>query len=133
MIRIKAEIIEEMKGHALMELPNECCGLLSGSEELIDGIRRCSNERSSPTQFSVPPAELFKFFRSLRTQRRDFLGIYHSHPDGKPTPSKRDEEEFHYPDTSYWIVSLNNGRASVRCFAWVEAGFAEVPFKVLKR
>jgi len=132
-VNIRCEIIEEMKEHALQEFPNECCGMLSGKEDLIDGISRCTNQRSSPTEFSVSPPELFQFFRSLRKQGRDFLGIYHSHPEGNPAPSRRDEEEFNYPDASYWIVSLNNGLASVRCFEWGRAGFAEVPYTVRER
>lgn len=130
MVNILGEIIEKMKVHALQEFPSECCGLLSGEGNLIDGIKPCMNERSNPTEFSVSPAELFEFFRSLRREERDFMGIYHSHPDGKPIPSKRDEEEFYYHDVSYWIVSLNNGLASVRCFAWGQARFEDACYAV---
>jgi len=119
-----------MVDHAFAELPNECCGLLSGGRGMIDGIRRCTNERSSPSDFSVPPRELLAFFRALREQGREFLGIYHSHPEGSHSPSSRDEAEFHYRDTSYWIVSLNNGLAGVRCFQWEQRGFVEISFEV---
>ena len=119
-----------MTEHALAELPNECCGMLSGEKCFIDEIMCCANEYSSSSEFSVSPPELFEFLRSLRERGRDFLGVYHSHPEGKHTPSGRDGEEFHYRDTSYWIVSLNNGLASVRCFVWGLVGFVEVPFAV---
>lgn len=122
--------MKQMAEHALDELPNECCGMLSGKGGFIDAIRRCTNERSSPSEFFVPPLELFEFFHSLREQGREFLGIYHSHPEGGYAPSRRDEKEFHYRDRSYWIVSLNNGRASVRCFEWRQVGFVEVPFEL---
>jgi proteasome lid subunit RPN8/RPN11 len=130
LVTILGEIIQKMKVHAFQEFPNECCGLLSGEGALIDGIKRCTNEKRNPTEFSVAPAELFEFFRSLRREGRDFMGIYHSHPDGKPIPSKRDEEEFYYHDVSYWIVSLNNGLAGVRCFAWGQASFEDVRYTV---
>ena len=102
--------------------------MLSGKGNFINGIKPCANERSSPAAFSILPFELFQFFRSLREQGREFLGVYHSHPDGNPTPSRRDEMEFYYRDASYWIVSLNNGPASVRCFQWGREGFTEVPY-----
>jgi proteasome lid subunit RPN8/RPN11 len=130
MVRISAEIVRKMRDHALRELPNECCGILSGKRGFIDRIHQCTNESASPSAFSVPPQELFGFFRSLREQGRDLMGIYHSHPAGPGTPSCRDEKEFHYRGTSYWIVSLNNELASVRCFEWGREGFAEVPYTV---
>jgi len=132
MVRISGEVIRQMTDHALAELPNECCGFLSGRGNFIDGRRRCRNARSSPSEFSVPPGEIFDFFRSLREEGREFLGIYHSHPGGESTPSKRDEEEFHYPEVTYWIVSLNNGVAGVRCFEWGRMNFTEVPFEVVE-
>ena len=130
MIRISSKILDLMTGHAVAELPNECCGLLSGETDFIDGIKVCTNERVSRSEFSIPASELFEFFRRLREEERMFLGVYHSHPDGTQNPSKQDEGEFHYRDTSYWIVSLNNGLASVRCFEWEQMGFVEVPFAV---
>ena len=130
MIRISHEVLDRMTGQAVAELPLECCGLLSGETDFIDGLKACTNERASPSEFSIPAFELFQFFRTLREQERKFLGVYHSHPDGTLSPSKQDEREFHYRGRSYWIVSLNNGRASVRCFEWEQMGFVEVPFAV---
>ena len=130
-VRIRRGIVSAMLRQALDELPNECCGLLSGTGGLIDCIRPCRNQRKSSTAFSVEPSELFDFFRSLRQEGKEFLGIYHSHPRGSGTPSPRDVDEFHYPGVSYWILSLHNGSAGVRCFEWDREGFVEVPYEVL--
>lgn len=132
MLKISRDVVREMTRHAVAELPNECCGMLSGKRGLIDGIRRCTNELASPSEFSVPPRELFEFFRSLREDDNELMGIYHSHPDGPGIPSTRDKEEFYYRDASYWIVSLNNGLASVGCFKWGLEGFEEVVYSVLE-
>ena len=130
-LRIKRGVVLAMLRQAFDELPNECCGLLSGKRGLIDGIRPCQNQQESPTAFSVAPGELFDFFRSLRQEGMEFLGIYHSHPSGSGTPSLRDADEFYYPGVSYWILSLHNGSAGVRCFEWDREGFIEVPYEVV--
>lgn len=129
-MNIRQDILRQMKEHARAEMPNECCGLLSGKDGVIDDIRRCRNEFVSPSEFRVSPHDLIEFFRGLGEGGREFLGIYHSHPDGTPAPSKRDEEEFRYRDASYWIVSLHNGLASVRCFEWRRVRFVEVSYVV---
>ena len=132
-MKIQQAILRQMTEHARAEMPNECCGLLFGKHGLIDGIRLCQNEYLSPSAFRIPNHELFDFFRSLRENGKEFLGIYHSHPDGTLTPSERDAEEFYYRDASYWIVSLHNGLASVRCFQWKRMRFVEVPYVVKTR
>ena len=129
-VKIQQAILRQMTEHARVGMPNECCGLLSGKYGLIDDIRLCQNECGSPSAFRVPNHELFDFFRCLRESGREFLGIYHSHPDGTTKPSERDVAEFYYRDASYWIVSLHNGLASVRCFEWRRVRFVEVPYVV---
>ncbi len=119
-----------MVGHARREYPLECCGLLSGSGWKIDGIRGTGNQSQSRERFFIPVEELFAFFRELRGSGKEHLGIYHSHPTTGSLPSSRDVAEFHYPEVSYWIVSLKGKEPSVRCFFWEKRGFKNVNFGV---
>lgn len=117
--------------HARHTYPLECCGLLSGSGEAIDRVRKTSNQSRSSKEFSVPPEELFAFFKELRQTGRRHLGIYHSHPWSESLPSDRDEAECHYPEVSYWIISLKTDEPDVGCFKWHQGGFERVPFRVV--
>ena len=117
--------------HARRAYPRECCGLLSGSAETIDHARPTPNQCDSATRFSVPAQELFAFFKELRQTGRRHLGIYHSHPRSEGLPSARDESEFHYPEVSYWIVSLQEDEPDVGCFQWRRKDFEKVPFRVI--
>ena len=117
--------------HARRAYPLECCGLLSGSAETIDDARAASNQSNSATRFSVPAEELFAFFKELRQMGRRHLGVYHSHPRSEGLPSARDKEEFHYPEVSYWIVSLQEDEPDVGCFRWRRKAFEKVPFRVI--
>jgi len=119
-----------MVEHARREYPLECCGLLSGSGWAIDGIQTTGNQRQSRSEFSIPVEELFAFFKGLRRSGKEHLGIYHSHPTSRSLPSSRDVAEFHYPEVSYWIVSLQGEEPDVRCFRWDKREFKNVDFEV---
>lgn len=129
-VRITGKVLQEMVEHARREYPLECCGLLSGSGSDIDGIRATGNQRESREEFFVPVQELFAFFKGLRRSGKKHLGVYHSHPTSESLPSSRDVAEFHYPEVSYWIVSLKGAEPEVRCFRWDEGDFENVDFEV---
>lgn len=130
MVQIDGKVLEKMVGHARREYPLECCGLLSGSGWKIDGIRPTANQRQSREEFFVPVEELFVFLKELRRNGQEHLGIYHSHPTSESLPSSRDVAEFHYPEVSYWIVSLEGEEPDVRCFRWDKTDFKNVDFEV---
>ena len=131
-VRIRRVVVDQMIEHARCEHPMECCGLLYGSAEVIDGIRPARNQKQSSREFSVSSRDLLKFFKELRASGRKHLGIYHSHPHTEPRPSERDVDEFYYPEVSYWIVSLKRQKPRVRCFRWIGNGFQEVPFNLIE-
>ena len=130
-IQISFKVLQQMIDHARSEYPQECCGLLSGRDVLIDGICPTVNQKESVREFFIPIRDLFDFFRELRRKRKEHLGIYHSHPYSKPYPSARDISEFHYHKVSYWIVSLKLAKPEVRCFRWGRTGFKDHPFRVI--
>jgi proteasome lid subunit RPN8/RPN11 len=130
-VSIHPRVLEQMIQHARRAYPRECCGLLSGFGEAIDGARQTPNQSRSSRQFSVPPEQLFAFFRELRQKGRRHLGIYHSHPRSESLPSARDEEGFHYPEVSYWIISLKEDEPEVGCFKWHRGGFERIAFEVI--
>lgn len=128
-IEIEQRALQDMIAQAQAEYPLECCGLLSGIDLLIDEVTPTANLKRSPCEFFIAPEELFAFMRRVRSESRQFLGIYHSHISSPAFPSKRDVAEFHYQDVSYWIVSLEEPSPEVRCFVWRESGFSEIRFK----
>ncbi len=121
-----------MVEHARREAPREACGLLAGGGAVLQERIECSNGSPDPRSFEIPPQELFSAFRALRQRGLEPLGVYHSHPDGAGEPSRRDFEEFFYPQWSYWIVSFPGGEAVVRCFRWTERGFEPSPYRVIQ-
>ncbi len=129
-IKIEETVLLDMREHARREYPLECCGLLWGQGKVVEGLFGATNEKASRTEFQIPAPELIAFMKSIRAKSKEFLGIYHSHPEGPACPSRRDAEEFHYREVSYWIVSLQHGRSEVRCYRWARDQFLETPYQV---
>ena len=128
-IEIEQRVLQEMIGHAQVEYPLECCGLLSGVDPLIDEVTPTANLARRPCEFFIAPQDLFACMRRVRSESRQFLGIYHSHISSAAFPSERDVAEFHYHDVSYWIVSLEEPSPDIHCFVWRESEFSEIKFK----
>jgi proteasome lid subunit RPN8/RPN11 len=117
-----------MIAHARREHPNECCGLLAGSGDLIDQCVPARNIRASATRYLIDPQDHFALIRRLRGTSRQILGAYHSHPSSPAVPSATDLAEAQYPDFVWVIVSLADPNApDVRAYR-IDAGrFEEVP------
>ncbi len=128
-IEIASGALQEMIDHAQAEYPLECCGLLSGISPLIEEVTPTANQKRSPCEFFIAPEDLFAFMRRIRSESRNFLGIYHSHITSSALPSERDVAEFYYQDVSYWIISLEEPVPDVQCFVWGESGFREIRYK----
>ena len=123
-IRINREILAEVLRHASLEAAQECCGLLAGSNGLIARIFPAVNVAANPaTNYEIAPQEVCAFMRQMRSEKIEFLGIYHSHPNGKNEPSPRDIERAYYSEVAYFIVSTQTD-PPVRVFS-IKDGLAE--------
>jgi proteasome lid subunit RPN8/RPN11 len=106
-VRLAAHVRAQMIAHALKEAPNECCGLLVGSGDVIDECVGAENVDPNPTvRYRVDPAQHIAVHRRLRESNRQLLGSYHSHPRTPAIPSPSDRAEVFYPEFLWLIVSL---------------------------
>ena len=139
-VRLAPEHLRAVAGFAEAAYPEECCGLLSGSEDAgvvaVAGVHGSANLAEEPARrFEVDPALRLRLQRTLRASGRRVVGIYHSHPDGPARPSPRDLEAAWEPELVWLVVGVRGGRA-VRSTAHVlvaeggETRFAEIPLTV---
>src|SRR5215469_4444827 len=104
--RIAAQIIQRILTSVRADSLRENCGLLAGREDVITHVFPAANVATNPvTAYEIAPKEIFDRMRDMRAAGLDFLGIYHSHPNGKNEPSPRDIESAYYPDAAYFIIS----------------------------
>jgi proteasome lid subunit RPN8/RPN11 len=95
--------------------PDEVCGLLIGARrngetvvERVAAARNLNTERSRD-RYVLDPDDFLRADREAAEQGREVVGIWHSHPDHPPRPSRTDLEAA-WPAYSYLIVSVAVGR-----------------------
>ncbi len=111
---IKQKDIDKMNKHLKARYPNEGCGLLLGEiknnqkfvKEIIE--TKNINKKRAIDRFEIDPKEYKKIDDYAGKKSLNIIGVYHSHPDHPPRPSKTDLG-IAQPILSYFIVSIYEG------------------------
>lgn len=81
----------------------EICGLLLGEGLRVTAILPASNVAANPTtRFEIDPSALIAAHKAARVGGPALIGCYHSHPDGRASPSPRDAEAAE--PGSVWVI-----------------------------
>src|SRR5688572_13626451 len=117
MLSIHQHVIDAVIAHARDDAPNECCGLLGGRGATIDALMRARNLNQSATEYLVDPRDHFAAIRLWRTEGREVVGAYHSHPSSPAVPSATDVRAALDAAFAYVIVSLQDAdRPDLRAY-----------------
>lgn len=135
-LAIPAAVAAQLLAHARAELPNEACGLLSGS--LADGrataFHPTRNAEASPLRYSVHPDDLVRITFAIDDVGEDLVAVFHSHTRSAAVPSATDRRAAMYPDAFYLLASLADADAHPESAlrAWrIHRGHAfEVPLTI---
>ena len=127
-MKVRQAVFDRIIAHAREEKPNECCGLLIGTLEMVHDVVPARNVRRSPTKFQVEPADHFAAVRKARAAGLEVIGAYHSHPNGPSGPSETDRVRLNDPTMVHVIVSLAHGTRTVRAFRFTEGNFSQLEF-----
>lgn len=111
---VPRSVAEELLAHARAELPNEACGLLSGS--LASGratqFHPARNAEASPLRYNVHPEDLVRITFAIEDAGEELVAIFHSHTLSPAVPSATDLRAAMYPDPFYLLASLADPDAS---------------------
>ena len=130
-MQIPRSIFDEMLEHAREEAPNECCGILGGSDGEAKTVYRAANAEQSPLRYTLDPNDLFRItFREIPANDEEMLAIYHSHTASPAYPSQTDINLATYPDAVYLILSLAEGEEPLRGFRIDDGKVTEVDLTV---
>lgn len=112
-VTVPLSIYNEIITHAREGKPEEICGILCGrgleAKRLIRG-RNIATERIE--NYEVDPQTLLMQF-NFDDPEDEMMGIYHSHPVSVAYPSATDAWNANYPDSIYFICSLEHDDAPV--------------------
>lgn len=117
-LKLRAEQISDIVAQARLSSPNECCGLIGGTNGEARTVYRMRNIARNPlVTYEAAPEDLFSAQRRMRERGEQLIAIYHSHPRAKtPEPSATDVRLAYYPSAVYLIVGLGNDEPCVRAF-----------------
>ncbi len=140
-LRLPAAMHDEMVQHAIEDLPNECCGIITGRDGTATRFYRCRNAEASPFRYNIDPRDILKVEREMDDQGWQVLVIYHSHvaSDAYPSPTDvrlsqwpgTDPPSDLYPGAHYVLVSLKDrDNPSVRAYTIHAGVVTEVPLEL---
>jgi [CysO sulfur-carrier protein]-S-L-cysteine hydrolase len=140
-LRLPKSMVDEMVQHALDDLPNECCGIITGEDGLAVKLYRTRNAEASPFRYSIDPRDILKVEREMDEAGLQVLVIYHSHvaSDAYPSPTDvrlsqwpgTDPPMDLYPGAHYVLVSLKDrDNPSVRAYTIRGGEVVEVGLEV---
>jgi proteasome lid subunit RPN8/RPN11 len=111
MIRINKAAWDTMVSHVEKTFPKEGCGLMIGTDGLVEEAVPVPNSYTGPQEdfFVIDPKDLHRVDQESREKGKDVLGVFHSHPDCDAYFSKRDLEHS-CPWFSYVVLSIKKGR-----------------------
>lgn len=141
---ISRDHLARIEALARAAFPYECCGLLIGAarNDSVVQVTRIAESRNLAApewhdRFEIDPALQFSLLRELRGAEESIVGVYHSHPNGRPSPSPRDLEDAHDPSLIWLIVAVREGQAepvTTRAYKLARdtTRFDEVPIQAFK-
>jgi proteasome lid subunit RPN8/RPN11 len=124
-LSVPRDVARQVLAHARAELPNEACGLLSGSlaDATVRAYHPARNVHASPLRFSVHPEDLVRITYAIDGSGQDLVAVFHSHPRSDAVPSPADLREATHPDAYYLIASLaGDAPAGGELRAWLIRG-----------
>ncbi|MDR1382028.1 MAG: M67 family metallopeptidase [Tannerella sp.] len=116
MIRIPRDVLDAMIRQAGEELPDEACGLLTGTDGVVQARHALTNMDHSPEHFSFSPQEQFNVLKEARRNGRKIIANYHSHPASPARPSEEDIRLALDSQIVYVIISLAAEEPVVKAF-----------------
>lgn len=120
-MRIAQSLIDEMVAHARQDLPNECCGMVGGTDGTASVVIPVVNSAASPLRFEMDPQGQYNALKAIEDEGKEMLAIYHSHTKSAAFPSQTDvNQAVNWPDAIYLIVSLEDPESPVVKGYWLK-------------
>ncbi len=120
------DIQQELISHAQRELPNECCGYITGQGSALMQVYPMTNVDASPVHFSFEPTEQFKVIKDARTRQEVPVAVYHSHPESPARLSNEDLRLLNDPNMVYIIVSLEQHTPELKAYHVINGNITDV-------
>ncbi len=131
-MRIARSLLDEIVAHARDDVPNECCGMVAGTDGQATRVYRARNSEASPFRYTIHPQDQFKITMEIEDRGEEIAAIYHSHTKSPAQPSQTDINlAENWPEPLYLICSLaDEDHPDVRAWAIRDGKVSEVGLDV---
>jgi proteasome lid subunit RPN8/RPN11 len=131
-VRIARTLLDEIVAHAVRDAPNECCGVIAGSDGTANGAHATENVAASPFRFEIDGLELMGLIDRFEAEGDELAAIYHSHTRSEPYPSQTDLNfAAMWPGVEWLIVGVpKDGEPVVRHYLIEDGRIAEAELEV---
>jgi proteasome lid subunit RPN8/RPN11 len=131
LFNLEKKYADEMVDHARAESPNECCGVLAGSNGKVIKLYRTTNSEHSPFRYKIDSVKMLAIYKEIQNKRWQILGVYHSHIHTEAYPSTTDIKSTVLPESIYFIISLSDSdQPIIRGFHIIEGKITEVELRI---
>ena len=134
-VELPLEFQQQLRDEALRALPRECCGLLEGvidsSLARVLALHPTANLSDNFDRFEIDPASHIALLRKLRGTGRTIVGCYHSHPNGRAEPSKRDCESAVEQGFLWLICAIQPGARTTSIAPFLSTGECFSPLPIV--
>ncbi|MBX3012912.1 MAG: M67 family metallopeptidase [Caldilineaceae bacterium] len=112
-VQLPQSLYDAIVAHAREGKPEEICGVLRGRGLVAEAIFRGQNiAEDRVNNYAVDQQTLLLQFQ-FEEAGDEMMGVYHSHPISVAYPSATDAWNAYYPDSIYFICSLEYDEAPV--------------------
>lgn len=131
-VKLPKAALTHIIDHAREGKPEEICGILRGKGLVAyEAIRGQNIAHERIENYEVDPQTLLLQFE-FEDKGEEMMGIYHSHPVSVAYPSATDAWNAHYPESVYFICSLEYDDAPVLRAFRMTAHFLDLDYAALR-
>ncbi|MCL7412189.1 MAG: M67 family metallopeptidase [ANME-2 cluster archaeon] len=117
-VQLRKDHIRLLDNELHLHAPDEACGVLIGRKEhssiIVEIVLPIKNSRLSDRSFELDPKEYYDAWKRAEEEGMEIVGVYHTHPHSKASPSAWDEESMENYQTLWIIVGVDG----IHGFEW---------------
>ncbi|WP_307851933.1 M67 family metallopeptidase [Williamsia sp. CHRR-6] len=132
-LRISADLVDQMIGHARADHPDEACGVIAGPEGSDHPVRFIPmiNAERSPTFYRFDSGEQLRVWRAMEAADEEAVVVYHSHTATEAYPSRTDISYAAEPQAHYVLISTRDPEhTELRSFRIIDGQVTEEPVEI---
>ena len=117
-VQLKKDHIRRLDDELPLHASNEACGVLIGMKEqrsiIVEIVLPIKNSRPSDRSFELDSKEHYEAWNRADEEGMEIVGVYHTHPHSKASPSAWDRQSMENYQTLWVIVGVDG----VKGYEW---------------